>query len=380
MDAVRAVHAAGIVHRDIKPTNVMVSATGPVLVDFGIAMGEGESHVTRTGLVMGTPGFIAPEIIEGTESDEITDWWSVSSVLAFAATGKPVFGTKPMMAVLEREASGNANLTGLPATTMTAFRAALNPDRSKRCTPEQLLQAITVDAFNPGAWQQYDDDAAQSGQTDVMRPLTIPVCATRVCYGARMSRPNQVRSRLQPSPRQECQGKPRCPAFGPLCSGSSDNRRPHRMRRFRRFRGSQTPAKPLTLHPPVFDGYHQSGQEQMPEPRTEPYRSGSTATGKYRVFSGTRQRPDGADVPPHPTYAADHAGRHRSDRIVAPTADIGSAHLHHAIRFHGQRRTNHAHATAADDGPTHGRCGHDRSNGRNRAVIIRRHRGNPGDG
>ena len=149
----------------------MVSATGPVLVDFGIAMGEGESHVTRTGLVMGTPGFIAPEIIEGTESDEITDWWSVSSVLAFAATGKPVFGTKPMMAVLEREASGNANLTGLPATTMTAFRAALNPDRSKRCTPEQLLQAITVDAFNPGAWQQYDDDAAQSGQTDVMRPF-----------------------------------------------------------------------------------------------------------------------------------------------------------------------------------------------------------------
>ena len=77
----------GIVHRDIKPTNVMVSAAGPVLVDFGIAMGEGESHVTRTGLVMGTPGFIAPEIIDGAESDDATDWWSVASVLAFAATG-----------------------------------------------------------------------------------------------------------------------------------------------------------------------------------------------------------------------------------------------------------------------------------------------------
>ena len=82
----------------------MVSAAGPVLVDFGIAMGEGESHVTRTGLVMGTPGFIAPEIIDGAESDDATDWWSVASVLAFAATGAPVFGTKPMMAVLEREA------------------------------------------------------------------------------------------------------------------------------------------------------------------------------------------------------------------------------------------------------------------------------------
>lgn len=153
IDATKAVHAAGIVHRDIKPTNVMVSAAGPVLVDFGIAMGEGESHVTRTGLVMGTPGFIAPEIIDGAESDDATDWWSVASVLAFAATGAPVFGTKPMMAVLEREASGNANLSGLPAGTLAAFRSALDPDRRDRCTPDQLLNAIALDALNPNAWQ-----------------------------------------------------------------------------------------------------------------------------------------------------------------------------------------------------------------------------------
>ncbi|MBT1162258.1 MULTISPECIES: serine/threonine-protein kinase [Bifidobacterium] len=159
--AVKAVHDAGIVHRDIKPTNVMVSAAGPVLVDFGIAMTGGESHVTRTGLVMGTPGFIAPEIIDGAESDAMTDWWSVASVLAFAATGEPVFGTKPMMAVLERAAAGNANLTGLPAGTMAAFRAALNPDRNKRCTPDQLLHAIALDALNPRAWQ----DAAPAAQT-----------------------------------------------------------------------------------------------------------------------------------------------------------------------------------------------------------------------
>ena len=153
IEATKAVHAAGIVHRDIKPTNVMVSAAGPVLVDFGIAMGEGESHVTRTGLVMGTPGFIAPEIIDGAESDDATDWWSVASVLAFAATGAPVFGTKPMMAVLEREASGHANLSGLPAGTLAAFRSALDPDRRDRCTPDQLLNAIALDALNPNAWQ-----------------------------------------------------------------------------------------------------------------------------------------------------------------------------------------------------------------------------------
>ncbi|MBT1177031.1 protein kinase [Bifidobacterium callimiconis] len=152
IDAVSAVHRAGIIHRDIKPTNVMVSRTGPVLVDFGIAMGEGESHVTRTGLVMGTPGFIAPEIIDGAESDETTDWWSTAAVLAFAATGQPVFGSKPMMAVLERAAAGNANLAGLPPRTTAAFRSALSPRREDRCTPMELLQTIEQEAMVPELW------------------------------------------------------------------------------------------------------------------------------------------------------------------------------------------------------------------------------------
>lgn len=171
IEAVKAVHAAGIVHRDIKPTNVMVSNTGPVLVDFGIAMGEGESHVTRTGLVMGTPGFIAPEIIDGAESDEMSDWWSVASVLAFAATGEPVFGTKPMMTVLERAAAGNANLAGLPAGTMAAFRSALNPNRTKRCTPDELLQAIALDALNPQAWDAADTAGSAAGTPEAMPPF-----------------------------------------------------------------------------------------------------------------------------------------------------------------------------------------------------------------
>lgn len=164
IDAVRAVHAAGIVHRDIKPTNVMISVTGPVLVDFGIAMGEGESHVTSTGLVMGTPGFIAPEIIEGVEANDATDWWSTASVLAFAATGAPVFGTQPMMAVLQREAAGNANLQGLPPRTLQAFRAALDPNPRQRCTPAQLLEAIQADAWQtPEPMPPFDSPAPMSG-------------------------------------------------------------------------------------------------------------------------------------------------------------------------------------------------------------------------
>lgn len=103
--------------------------------------------MTSTGLVMGTPGFIAPEVIEGAESTAASDWWSLASVLAFAATGEPVFGTSPMMAVLQREASGHANLAGLPPHTLEAFRAALNPDPAQRCTPQELLEAIRTDAW-----------------------------------------------------------------------------------------------------------------------------------------------------------------------------------------------------------------------------------------
>ncbi|MBS6345819.1 MAG: serine/threonine protein kinase [Alloscardovia omnicolens] len=181
IDAVDAVHAAGIIHRDLKPTNVMISPSGPVLVDFGIAMGENESHVTRTGLVMGTPGFIAPEIIEGAESDEATDWWSVAAVLGFAATGKPVFGSKPLMTVLERAASGNADLFGLPPLTLHAMRMALNPDRMQRCSAQELLSAIHEEAQTPDIWDNGPHDIAVSeqisadegaGRTSVVPPFS----------------------------------------------------------------------------------------------------------------------------------------------------------------------------------------------------------------
>lgn len=202
--AVQAVHRAGIVHRDIKPTNVMVAARGPVLVDFGIAMGEGESHVTRTGLVMGTPGFIAPEIIEGAESSEATDWWSCAAVLAFAATGQPAFGTRPMMTVLERAASGNANLAGLPATTMAALRSALSPHPENRCTPGELLEAIRHDAIagrddDPDDFNDPDGSivasqpakpsgtastSATHGEPQVVRPFGADFSATEPLHAA----------------------------------------------------------------------------------------------------------------------------------------------------------------------------------------------------
>jgi hypothetical protein len=79
-----------------------------------------------------------------------------------------VFGTKPMMAVLEREASGNANLTGLPAGTMAALRTALNPNPRRRNSPDELLRAISLDALNPFAWEDAQaGSAGLNGQGDL---------------------------------------------------------------------------------------------------------------------------------------------------------------------------------------------------------------------
>ncbi|NKY08029.1 serine/threonine protein kinase, partial [Cellulomonas hominis] len=99
-DALEAVHAAGVVHRDLKPSNVLVTADGPVLIDFGIAQSVDETRVTSAGVVVGTPGYLAPELVDGAEPTPATDWWGWAALLAFAATGRAPFGTRPLEAVL----------------------------------------------------------------------------------------------------------------------------------------------------------------------------------------------------------------------------------------------------------------------------------------
>ena len=119
-------------------------------------------------------------------------------MLAFAATGSPVFGTKPMMAVLERAASGNANLAGLPANTLAAFRSALHPDPSRRCTPEQLLHAVALDALNPFAWKTPEssglfDSTNGADASEVVRPFDVPLPE-----GMRMPSPPAAESNAMP--------------------------------------------------------------------------------------------------------------------------------------------------------------------------------------
>ncbi len=149
--ALEAVHLAGVVHRDLKPSNVMVTAHGPVLIDFGIATaltdgGDDGATLTQPGFVIGTPGYLAPELLDGATPSAESDWWSWAALLAFAATGRSPFGVRPTDLVLRRSREGRADLVGLPARTARALAAALQADPTLRWGPSQVARALRRDS------------------------------------------------------------------------------------------------------------------------------------------------------------------------------------------------------------------------------------------
>ncbi len=143
-DALVAVHGAGVLHRDLKPSNVLLTDGGPVLIDFGLAQGAEDTRLTSTGLVAGTPGYLAPELLDGDEPGESADWWGWAALLAFAATGRPPFGKGRVTTVLARARTGRPDLVGLGQLTRAALRGALAPEPAERAAPDDVVSALTV--------------------------------------------------------------------------------------------------------------------------------------------------------------------------------------------------------------------------------------------
>ena len=114
-------------HRDVKPGNVLLVDGDPVLIDFGIAHVADDIRLTMTGLVMGTPGYLAPEVVGGDDVTPATDWWGWAATTAFAASGTPPFGTGPMSAVLARVAAGDPDLEAVDPRIEPLLYAALSP-------------------------------------------------------------------------------------------------------------------------------------------------------------------------------------------------------------------------------------------------------------
>lgn len=112
--ALQAIHAAGIMHRDLKPGNVLLSPRGPQVIDFGIARAVEGTVLTRTGQAFGTPAYAAPETVLGEEQGPHSDVFALAGVVVFAATGRPAFGRGRASEVLRRVVGGDPDLDGMP--------------------------------------------------------------------------------------------------------------------------------------------------------------------------------------------------------------------------------------------------------------------------
>ncbi|MFJ9453441.1 serine/threonine-protein kinase [Kitasatospora sp. NPDC101447] len=146
-EALAHVHGLGLVHRDVKPSNVLLTLDGPRLIDFGIARAlDATTVLTQSGQVFGSPGFMSPEQASGRPAGPAGDVFSLGAVLAFAATGTMPFGSGVGAPVLVyRVLHEEPDLSGLTGPLHSLVRDCLAKDPSVRPTPGQLRQRLDVD-------------------------------------------------------------------------------------------------------------------------------------------------------------------------------------------------------------------------------------------
>ncbi len=138
-EALLAVHSCGVLHRDVKPSNVLMEGRSPVLIDFGLARVADDPKLTHTGWLLGTPGYLAPEILYGEDATTASDVHSWAATVAYAGLARPPFGRGPSMAIMDRVRRGEHQLDGLPADIAAVVAAALDPTPSRRPGLEQIL-------------------------------------------------------------------------------------------------------------------------------------------------------------------------------------------------------------------------------------------------
>jgi hypothetical protein len=163
-EGVASVHAVGVLHRDVKPSNILLEGRTPILIDFGLARVADDPKLTHTGWLLGTPGYLAPEILYGDDATTASDVHSWAASVAFAGTGHPPFGRGPSMAIMDRVRRGEHDLTGLPDDLRAMVAAALHPDPERRPRLPEILARLGGDATTAPPVSPAEDD-----------PFTLPL-------------------------------------------------------------------------------------------------------------------------------------------------------------------------------------------------------------
>lgn len=158
--ALHAIHTAGLIHRDLKPSNILLTIDGPRVIDFGIARALDtitDGGLTRTGALVGSPGFMSPEQVRGERVTTACDVFCLGSVLAYASTGRLPFGAAAsgVHALLFRIAQEEPDLTGVPVDLVELIQDCLRKDPGARPSTDEILERLdegdTAEPWLPGA-------------------------------------------------------------------------------------------------------------------------------------------------------------------------------------------------------------------------------------
>ncbi|WP_181019772.1 serine/threonine-protein kinase [Nonomuraea typhae] len=173
--ALAAVHSVGVIHRDLKPGNVLILDGQPVLIDFGIAQAVDATRLTQTGMFIGTPGYLAPEIIEGSEAGPEVDVHAWAGTILYAGTGQPPFGKGTLEMIFYNITAGKADVSAAPPVLQPLLKAAFQRNPAKRPKAAELAEQTA--RLMPKSTRMIPDEIStvprtdQSGTGDIPTPI-----------------------------------------------------------------------------------------------------------------------------------------------------------------------------------------------------------------
>ncbi|MGW4698258.1 protein kinase domain-containing protein [Kitasatospora cineracea] len=351
--ALRAVHALGMIHRDLKPTNLMLTARGATLIDFGIARAADQSRLTRTGMVLGTPAYMSPEQAGNTGPfTPAVDVFALGALIAYAATGRPPFGEGSGVDMLYRIVHTEPDLSALRALSPNlaeTVAACLDKDPAARPTADRLARLAAQQGPSPAeaiGWPEPAMGLLLARAAFAERPVPSPPPVSRTSVRTRALRVVRPRTESGRRRRLVLFAVPVLLAAGATTAvqllpfGSSPPT----------TRGALPPATPdgSTGHP---SGAPAAGTSGTPSGSgTAPDPAGSSPTDPASAASSTPSGPDGSRSPSATTTAAD--GAKKSTPPPPPASKPTPTPTPTPARTYGPRCVFATSATCTSDNPT----------------------------